>query len=74
MNLFKIPPPPKQLIPTGFEKLLPNRLFDSQKEIDNFIKVEHPNGILIRKWKVESLAIEIAVPEIKHHTKEKKKK
>lgn len=74
MNLFKIPPPPKQLIPEDFEKLLPNRLFDNQKEIDNFIKVEHPNGILIRKWKVESFAIEIAVPEIKSHKKGGKKK
>jgi len=73
---MKIPPFPsqKQSIPEDFEKLLPNRLFDDQKEIDAFMKVKHPNGILIRKWKVESFAIEIAVPEIKFHKKGGKKK
>jgi hypothetical protein len=75
MSLSKIPPPPKQPIPTGFEKLSPNRLFYTKKEIDLWMKNEYPpQSVLIRSWKVELFQIEIAVPEIKSHKKGGKKK
>jgi hypothetical protein len=63
-------PPPRQLVPAGFIKLQPNRLFDNEAEI----LATYPDAKIIKTWKTNQIACEILIPEPKSHVTSTSKK
>jgi hypothetical protein len=59
----KLPPPRKTDIPPGHIVLQPARSFDTEQEMESFLKVYHANMLRVHKtWKVEVIRCEIIIP------------